>query len=77
MTASAFSLGSSIFGFIVAAISLLAFVIKACRSHLPSVKIKILEALLDETEAFFRKAVEDGLLTEPEFVRETERHLTM
>lgn len=77
MTTSAFTFFSSIFGFIVAAISLLAFIIKTCRSHLPSNKIKILESLLDETEAFFRNAVEDGLLTEPEFVRGIERHLTM
>jgi hypothetical protein len=63
----------------VAAISLFVFIVNTCRSHLPSNKIKILilESLLDETETFFRNAVEDGLLTEPEFVRETERHLTM
>ncbi|KAG6369609.1 hypothetical protein JVT61DRAFT_14178 [Boletus reticuloceps] len=77
MTTNAFSFFSSIFGCIVAAISLLAFIINTCRSHLPSNKIKKLESLLDETETFFRKAVEDGLLLEPEFVRGTERHLTI
>lgn len=76
MTAT-FSLFSSIFGFIVAAISFLAFVVNICRSHLPSNKIRILESLLDETEACFRKAIEDGLLTEPSFVLRTERGLDM
>ena len=75
MTASNFSVVSSIFGFIVTAISLLAFVIKTCQSHLPRNKIKYLEDLLDETEQFFRNAVEEGVLTEPGFVQETELHI--
>jgi hypothetical protein len=32
---------------------------------------------MDETETFFKKAIGDGLLTEPTFVRQTERHLSM
>ena len=77
MTASTFSFFSSIFGFVVAAISLLSFIVNILRAHLPSKKIKVLETLLDETETCFRKAIEDGLLTEPSFVRRTERGLTM
>ncbi|KAF8555596.1 hypothetical protein OG21DRAFT_843622 [Imleria badia] len=77
MATSTFSFFSSIFGFIVAAISLLAFIVNICRSHLPSNKIKVLESLLDETETDFKKAVEDGLLTELPFVRRTERRLAI
>lgn len=77
LSISTFSIFSSIFGFIVAAISLLAFLVNICRFHLPSNKIKELESLMDETETFFKKAVEDGLLIEPGFVRQTERHLAM
>ena len=77
MNISTFSIFSSIFGFIVAAISLFAFLINICRSHLPSNRIKELESLMDETETFFAKAVEGGLLIEPGFVQQTERHLTM
>ncbi|KAF8139073.1 hypothetical protein EV363DRAFT_1253106 [Boletus edulis] len=75
MTTGVFSVFSSIFGFVVAAISLLAFAVNMCRSHLPSNKIKVLESLLDETETCFRKAIEDGLLTEPPFVLQTESGL--
>ena len=64
-------------GFVVAGISLFAFIVKTFRSHLPSNKIKQLDSLLDETEVFFKKTIEEGLLTEPDFVREIERHLTM
>lgn len=74
---STFSIFSSIFGFIVAATSLFAFLINICRSRLPSNRIKELESLLDETDTFFKKAVEDGLLIEPGFVRTTEHRLTM
>lgn len=77
MTTSTFSIFSGIFGFIVAAISLLTFVINICRSHLPSNKIKVLESLLEETETCFNKAIEDGLLTELLFVHRTERRLAM
>lgn len=77
MGASTFSFFSNIFGFVVAAISLLAFLVNICRSHLPSNKIRELESLMDQTETFFRKAIEDGLLTEPTFVQQTERHLAM
>ncbi|KAG6373908.1 hypothetical protein JVT61DRAFT_6061 [Boletus reticuloceps] len=77
MTTGVFSVFSSIFGFVVAAISLLAFVVNMCRSHLPSNKIKVLESLLDETETCFKKAIEDGLLTEPPFVLRTESGLTI
>ena len=77
MSTSTFSLFSNIFGFVVAAISLSAFLVNVCRSHLPSNRIKELESLMDETETFFKKAVEDGLLTEPTFVRQTGRHLSM
>ncbi|KAF8119546.1 hypothetical protein EV363DRAFT_1440862 [Boletus edulis] len=75
MTASKFSFVSGIFGFAVTAISLLTLLTKVCRSHLPSNKIKALESLLDETEQFFENAVEEGLLTEPSFVQETELHI--
>ncbi|KAG6370897.1 hypothetical protein JVT61DRAFT_10920 [Boletus reticuloceps] len=77
MTTSTFSCFSSVFGFIVAAISFFAFIINIWRSHLPSNKIKVLESLLDETETYFKKAVEEGLLTELTFVHRTERRLAM
>ncbi|KAG8217033.1 hypothetical protein J3R82DRAFT_7349 [Butyriboletus roseoflavus] len=77
MSTSTFSVFSSIFGFVAAAISLLTVLINICRSHLPSHKIKELESLMDETETLFKKVVEDGLLIEPGLVRQTERHLTM
>ncbi|KAH0840355.1 hypothetical protein J3R83DRAFT_1377, partial [Lanmaoa asiatica] len=63
--------------FIVAAISFLAFVFNICRSHLPSNKIKVLESLLDETEMCFKRAIEDGLLTELTFVQWAECRLTV
>ncbi|KAF8122886.1 hypothetical protein EV363DRAFT_1552480 [Boletus edulis] len=77
MTTSTFSCFSSVFGFIVAAISLFAFIINMWRSHLPSNKIKVLESLLDETETYFKKAVEEGLLTELTFVHRTDRRLAI
>ncbi|KAF8555577.1 hypothetical protein OG21DRAFT_1507591 [Imleria badia] len=72
-----FSFFSSVFGFIVAAISLLTFFVNIFRSHLPSNKIKVLESLLEETETCFKKAVEEGLLTELAFVQRTQRRLTI
>ena len=59
----------------MAAISLLAFLVNICRSYLPSYRIKELESLLDETDTLFKKAMEDGLLIEPGFVRQTEHDL--
>jgi len=75
MSIDTFSVFSSIFGFVVAAISLFAFLINVCRSHLPSNRIKELESLMDETETFINKAVEGGLLIEPGFTRKTKYHL--
>lgn len=72
---STFSFFSNVFGFIVTAISLFAFILNICRSHLPSKKIQELESLLDETETCFKRAIEDGLLTEQAFVQRTERRL--
>ncbi|KAG6379503.1 hypothetical protein JVT61DRAFT_9994 [Boletus reticuloceps] len=77
MSTVTFSIFSSIFGFVVAAISLFAFLVNICRSYLPSNRIKELESLMDETEIFFNKAVEDGLLIEPGFVQQTKCDLTM
>ncbi|KAG8216321.1 hypothetical protein J3R82DRAFT_6389 [Butyriboletus roseoflavus] len=75
MSTSEFSIFSSIFGFVAAAITLFTLVVTTCRSQLPSEKIKELESLMDETEARFKKAFEDGLL-ELEIVSQIECHLT-
>ncbi|KAF9226738.1 hypothetical protein BS17DRAFT_878594 [Gyrodon lividus] len=42
---------------------------------LPSNKIKELETLLDDTEKFFKEALEDGLLTQHGFIQEVEQSL--
>lgn len=76
MSTSTFSLFSSIFGFVAAVISLSTYLLKICRSHLPSKKIKELESLIDEIEILFNKAIEDGRLVEPE-LGQTKRHLAM
>ena len=75
MPTSTFSIFASVFGFVVAAISSLAFIVNVSRSHLPSNKIKELESLLDKTETCFKKAIEDGLLTELLFIEWTEHRL--
>ena len=72
---STFSIFPSIFGFIVAAISLFAFLVNICRSHLPSYRVNELESVLNETDTLFKKAAEDGLLTEPAFIHPTEHDL--
>lgn len=74
-SSSTFSFVSSVFGYIAAVVSLLALVVNICRSHLPSSKIKELESLLDETETCFKKAMEDGFLTDLAFVQETDCRL--
>ena len=75
MASSTFSFFCSVFRSVTAATSLFALIIKICRTQLPSDKIKVLLSLLDETEVFFQKCIEDGLLT-PEFTRSTENDLT-
>ncbi|KIJ57762.1 hypothetical protein HYDPIDRAFT_44786 [Hydnomerulius pinastri MD-312] len=75
MDSSAFSFYSNVFGFIAGGVSLAGLLITVCRSHLPSNKIKTLEALLEDTEKTFLKAVEDGLLKEPQFNQSVEKHL--
>ena len=77
MASNTFSFFCSVFGSVTAAISLFALIIKVCRAQLPSNKIKALLSLLDETESLFQKCIEDGLLIELTFIRETEGHLTM
>ena len=74
---STFSFFSSVFGSVVAAISLLAFISNIFRSRLPCNRIKVLESLLEEMEACFQNAIEEGLLTELAFVQRTHHHLTM
>lgn len=68
MSNSTVSFGSNIFGFVAGGFLLLVLFVAVCRSHLPSHKIKALETLLDETERIFNGAVEDGLLTEADFI---------
>lgn len=75
MNDTLFSFSANIFGFVVGGISLLGVIVAVCRPHLPSNKIKTLEALLHETEDDFEEAVEAGLLV-PEFVEKTEENLT-
>lgn len=76
MSNTSFSFYSNIFGFIVGGVSLLGFVVRLCRTHLPSNKIKTLEALLHETENTFRSAVEDGLLVD-KFVQMAQNRLAL
>ena len=75
MGTSTFSIFSSIFGLIVATASLFLVLVNICRSYLPSNKIRELESLLDETETFFKKTVDDGLLMDPELFLQAARDL--
>ncbi|KIJ20446.1 hypothetical protein PAXINDRAFT_7684 [Paxillus involutus ATCC 200175] len=64
---SAFSFYSNVFGLVVGGVSLIVLVFAFCRSQLPSNKIKVLDELLDETQALVSSYVEKGYL--PEEVR--------
>ncbi len=43
--------------------------------NLPTQKFKELDEVLEDTKALFQSVVEEGLLTDPAFVRETEQRL--
>lgn len=75
MNNSSFSFYSNVFGFVVGGVSLLGFVVAACRPHLPSNKIKMLESLLHDTESALNEAVEAELLVH-EFIERAEDRLT-
>lgn len=75
MSTSTFSIFSSIFGFVVAAISLFTFLVNMYRSRRPSNRIKELESLMGKAETLLIKTVEEGRSIEPGFVQQTERHL--
>ncbi|KIK77666.1 hypothetical protein PAXRUDRAFT_834926 [Paxillus rubicundulus Ve08.2h10] len=64
MDSNAFSFSSNLFGFVAGGISVIVLVFGFCRSQLPSNKIKVLEELLDETQALFSSYAEEGYLPE-------------
>ncbi|KIJ06455.1 hypothetical protein PAXINDRAFT_158723 [Paxillus involutus ATCC 200175] len=64
MDSNAFSFSSNVFGLVVGSISVIVLVFGFCRSQLPSNKIKVLEELLDETQALFSSYAEEGYLPE-------------
>ncbi|KAH7888239.1 hypothetical protein F5I97DRAFT_1966630 [Phlebopus sp. FC_14] len=68
---NSFSFYSNVFGIIVGSVSLITLAFGFCM-HLPSKKIKYLEALLDETENIFKSALQDSLLPQQEFTSEVE-----
>ncbi|KAH7887476.1 hypothetical protein F5I97DRAFT_1860737 [Phlebopus sp. FC_14] len=61
MDDNAFSIYSNVFGIFVGSVSLITLAFGFCM-HLPSNRIKHLDALLDETDKIFRSALEEGLL---------------
>ncbi|KAF8835971.1 hypothetical protein BDN67DRAFT_912021 [Paxillus ammoniavirescens] len=67
MSSSALSFYSNVFGLVAGGVSLIVLVFAFCRSQLPSNKIKVLEELLDGTQALVSSYVEKGYL--PEEVR--------
>jgi uncharacterized membrane protein len=74
--ANTFNFFSNVFGFIVAAVSLAAFLVNIFLYHHPSNKIKKLESLIDQLEKILKEAMEDGILTES-VLAQAEHLLTM
>ncbi|KIJ16646.1 hypothetical protein PAXINDRAFT_168155 [Paxillus involutus ATCC 200175] len=75
MDSKAFSFYSNVFGLVVGVISVTVLVFGFCRSQLPSNKIKVLEELLDETQALFSSYAEEGYLPEESVKTDIERRL--
>ncbi|EIM84894.1 uncharacterized protein STEHIDRAFT_122838 [Stereum hirsutum FP-91666 SS1] len=69
--------GLAWFGAIVAIISIICALLKAIQAYLPSKKMLDLDATLQETEELLRSAVEEGLLTDESFLRDTHTQLSV
>ncbi|KII88219.1 hypothetical protein PLICRDRAFT_54061 [Plicaturopsis crispa FD-325 SS-3] len=69
------SLGMDLFGLIAGALSLLALFHSVVISQLPKTKIKDLDAVIRETEDQFYRDIEDGFLSNKNFVFQVEEQL--
>lgn len=70
------SSGSDVFGYIAGSISLIALGVSVFRARLPSVRMKDLEEVLNDTEMTLQAAVEAGLLPNTRVVLKLQQRLT-
>ncbi|KAH7889229.1 hypothetical protein F5I97DRAFT_490257 [Phlebopus sp. FC_14] len=76
MNNNTFSFYSNVFAFVMGGISLVGLAFSLTRPHLPSNKIKMLQALLEETEKIYVSAIEEGLLLDACFSDTTKTQLS-
>ncbi|EPQ58921.1 hypothetical protein GLOTRDRAFT_135928 [Gloeophyllum trabeum ATCC 11539] len=67
---------ADIFGYVTGAVSFVVLMITGSRTLLPSVKIKQLDEILDDTEKTLRSVVEDGFINDQRVVRMMYQSLT-